>query len=281
MAGSNKRERQLAREKYQRQQARRAQQRARRKQRQQILASAIAVVAVLALVGGVVLALHGSRKNKSSSAAAPGSSPSASSSASSAVLPVAGCTKGTATPKAKAPSFKAPALTIAKTTYTATLATNCGSIVLSLDGAKAPQTVNSFVFLAGKGYFNGTSCHRLTTTGIYVLQCGDPTATGSGGPGYTLPEENLPTAVKGVNYPAGTVAMARTQQKHSGGSQFFLVYKDTTLNADYTIFGKITKGLDILTRVAGAGSDNSNNQGDGKPNQAVVLQKVTVTKAGS
>jgi peptidyl-prolyl cis-trans isomerase B (cyclophilin B) len=171
-------------------------------------------------------------------------------------------------------------VSIARATYTATLQTNCGSLTVALDGAKAPQTVNSFAFLAGKGYFAGTPCHRLTTSGIYVLQCGDPTGTGTGGPGYTLPEENLPKG-SGVTYPAGTVAMARTSQKHSGGSQFFLVYKDTTLPADYTVFGRITKGLDILTRVAHAGSDNSNGQGDGKPNQAVVLQKVTVRKAGS
>jgi len=169
-----------------------------------------------------------------------------------------------------------PPLKIARTTYTARIVTNCGTIIVKLFGAKAPQTVNSFAFLAGRGYFNDTPCHRLTTQGIYVLQCGDPTGTGTGGPGYTLPEENL----RGATYPAGTVAMARTQAPHSGGSQFFLVYQDSTsgLQPLYTPFGRVTAGLSILQRIAKAGSDNSNGPGDGHPNQPVVIESFAVTK---
>jgi peptidyl-prolyl cis-trans isomerase B (cyclophilin B) len=168
-----------------------------------------------------------------------------------------------------------PKLTIARTTYTARVKTNCGTITIRLDGKKAPHTVNSFAFLARKGYFDDTPCHRLTTAGIYVLQCGDPTGTGTGGPGYTIPDENL----SGATYPAGTVAMANTGQPHTGGSQFFFVYKDTPLPAQYTPFGTVdTSGLAILTRIAAAGSDNSNGTGDGKPNQPVVIEKFTVTK---
>ena len=167
-----------------------------------------------------------------------------------------------------------PKVTIARTTYTATVVTNCGTIVVSLDGKHAPHTVNSFAFLAGKHYFDNTPCHRLTTSGIYVLQCGDPTGTGTGGPGYTIPDENL----KGATYPAGTVAMANTGQPHTGGSQFFFVYANTQLPPQYTPFGTVTKGLDVLKKIADAGSDNSNGPGDGAPNQAVVIESFTVTK---
>jgi peptidyl-prolyl cis-trans isomerase B (cyclophilin B) len=168
----------------------------------------------------------------------------------------------------------APALTIARTAYTAHIVTNCGTIVVSLDGRHAPETVNSFAFLAAKGYFTNTPCHRLTTSGIFVLQCGDPTGTGTGGPGYTLPDENL----TGATYPAGTLAMANTGVPHTGGSQFFFVYANTALPPQYTPFGHVTAGLDVLRRIAKAGTDNANGQGDGHPKQPVVIMSFTVTK---
>ena len=168
-----------------------------------------------------------------------------------------------------------PKLTIKRATYTAKIQTNCGTITVTLNGKKAPHTVNSFAFLASKGYFTDTPCHRLTTTGIYVLQCGDPTGTGTGGPGYTIPDENL----KGATYPAGTVAMANTGQPHTGGSQFFFVYANTPLPAQYTPFGTVdAAGLKVLQKIARAGSDNSNGPGDGKPNQPVVIEKFSVSK---
>jgi peptidyl-prolyl cis-trans isomerase B (cyclophilin B) len=168
----------------------------------------------------------------------------------------------------------APALTIARTTYTARVVTNCGTIVVTLNGRQAPNTVNSFAFLATKGYFTNTPCHRLTTSGIFVLQCGDPTGTGTGGPGYTLPDENL----TGATYPAGTVAMANSGAPHTGGSQFFFVYARTALPPQYTPFGRVTTGLDVLQRIAKAGTDNANGQGDGHPKQPVVIRSFTVTK---
>jgi peptidyl-prolyl cis-trans isomerase B (cyclophilin B) len=167
-----------------------------------------------------------------------------------------------------------PKLTIARTTYTAKVVTNCGTLTIALDGKKAPHTVNSFEFLANRSYFTDTPCHRLTTSGIFVLQCGDPSGTGTGGPGYTIPDENL----KGATYPAGSVAMANTGQPHTGGSQFFFVYAATDLPPQYTPFGTVTSGLDVLKRIAAAGTDNSNGQGDGKPNQPVVIESFTVTK---
>jgi peptidyl-prolyl cis-trans isomerase B (cyclophilin B) len=157
--------------------------------------------------------------------------------------------------------------------YDMVLRTSCGTVTIALDPAKAPRTVNSFAFLAGKQYFDHTRCHRLTTAGIYVLQCGDPSATGSGGPGYQLPDENL----TGATYPAGTVAMANAGP-NTGGSQFFLVYQDTQLGPNYTPFGRITGGLDVLQKIAASGTED--NSGDGTPHENVVLDAVTVTRRG-
>jgi len=182
-----------------------------------------------------------------------------------------GCTPPPALTKTAQHYASEPKLTIARTTYTARVVTNCGTIVVSLDGQHAPHTVNSFAFLAGKGFFNDTPCHRLTTTGIFVLQCGDPTGTGTGGPGYTIPDENLAHA----SYPAGTVAMANTGQPHTGGSQFFFVYANTSLPPQYTPFGRVTTGLDILRKIAAAGSKPP---GDGSPKQPVVIKSFTIAK---
>lgn len=159
--------------------------------------------------------------------------------------------------------------------WTSTLTTSAGDITLTLDGAAAPQAVASFVALAESGYFDGTSCHRLTTSGIYVLQCGDPTGTGTGGPGYSFgPIENAPTDDV---YPAGTVAMARQGgNAESMGSQFFLVYEDSTIPSDvaggYTVFGTITSGLDVVQAVADAGTQDGS--GDGSPATPVTIEGV-------
>jgi peptidyl-prolyl cis-trans isomerase B (cyclophilin B) len=107
------------------------------------------------------------------------------------------------------------------------------------------------------------------------LQCGDPTGTGTGGPGYTIPDENL----AGATYPAGTIAMANTGQPHTGGSQFFFVYANTSLPPQYTPFGHVdAAGLAVLRKIAAAGTDDSNGPGDGKPNQSVVIERFTVRK---
>ncbi|MEZ0065721.1 peptidyl-prolyl cis-trans isomerase B (cyclophilin B) [Streptacidiphilus sp. MAP12-20] len=172
-----------------------------------------------------------------------------------------------------------PAMSIdTKSTYSATLKTSCGDVGIKLDAQHAPQTVNNFVFLAQQNYFDHTKCHRLTTNGIYVLQCGDPTATGSGSPGYKFNDEYLnDPAIKNGIYPAGTVAMANSGA-NTNGSQFFLVYKASQLPPNYTPFGTITSGLDILDHIAKDGDDSSNGQGDGKPNDNVVINSVAVTK---
>jgi peptidyl-prolyl cis-trans isomerase B (cyclophilin B) len=156
---------------------------------------------------------------------------------------------------------------------TFTFVTNCGNIVVTTVGARAPITITQLATLARGGYFNNTLCHRLTTKGLYVLQCGDPTATGGGGPNFSYRDENLPTESLN-NYPAGTVAMANSGPG-TNGSQFFLVFADTTLGANYTIWGTITQGLDIVKAIATAGVRGGG--ADGTPNQPISINRVTVS----
>jgi peptidyl-prolyl cis-trans isomerase B (cyclophilin B) len=139
--------------------------------------------------------------------------------------------------------------------------TTQGVITVRMLTTKAPCTTFSFRFLASRGYFNQTHCHRLTVQGIFVLQCGDPTGTGSGGPGYSFNDENL----AGATYPAGTVAMANAGP-NTNGSQFFFTWKDTTLSPAYTPFGTVIGGLSVLQKIAAAGDDQQNGPGDGYPN---------------
>jgi peptidyl-prolyl cis-trans isomerase B (cyclophilin B) len=125
--------------------------------------------------------------------------------------------------------------------------------------------------MASDGYFNQTICHRLTTAGIFVLQCGDPSGNGTGGPGFALPDENLP--IEGPNnYPAGTLAMANAGPG-TGGSQFFIVYQDTELPSAYTIFGRVTAGLDLVQKIAQVGVLGGG--GDGPPAQPVMILNAT------
>jgi len=154
-----------------------------------------------------------------------------------------------------------------------TLVTNCGTIVIQTEGVKAPVTMTALTALAKAKYFDESLCHRLTTQGLYVLQCGDPTATGTGGPGFTFQDENLPKNVVN-NYPAGTVAMANSGPS-TNGSQFFLVYADTTLAPSYTIWGHITTGLNIVKAVAAAGVKGGG--ADGTPTQTFAIEKVIVS----
>ena len=172
-------------------------------------------------------------------------------------------------PKDVAPAQKLPK----KLPRTFTFQTNCGNIVVTTVGAKAPITITQLSTLAKGGYFDNSLCHRLTTQGLYVLQCGDPTATGTGGPNFTYGDENLPTATVN-NYPAGTVAMANSGAG-TNGSQFFLVFADTTLGANYTIWGTITQGLDIVKAIAKAGVKGGG--ADGAPNQTVAINRVVVS----
>jgi peptidyl-prolyl cis-trans isomerase B (cyclophilin B) len=268
----DQRRRQLAREKFERQQQRRVSERSKYRRRNAVIA---AVVAVVVAAGGASWALGlGSGSTKDDAAASASTSPSASAT-SKAPDP---CAKAAAGSVATKTWKKEPSVTIDKAAkYVFTMKTTCGDIAVNMDAANAPHTVNSFKFLSDNGYFDHTKCHRLTTSGIYVLQCGDPTGQGSGGPGYTIPDENLKAkSISKGTYPAGTVAMANTGSKHTGGSQFFLVYKDSTLPASYTPFGTISSsGMTVLNKIAAAGE--ANGTGDGAPNATVVINKATVT----
>jgi peptidyl-prolyl cis-trans isomerase B (cyclophilin B) len=167
--------------------------------------------------------------------------------------------------------------TAAGKTFVATVKTTCGDITFELDGTKAPQTVASFLNLAKSGYWAPSPCHRVTTEGIYVLQCGDPTGSGSGGPGYTFGIENAP---KDGKYPTGSLAMARTSDPNSNGGQFFITYKETQLPTDgggYTIFGKVTKGLDIVEKIAANKALPPSPQ-DGTPVSPISILSVSVTE---
>jgi peptidyl-prolyl cis-trans isomerase B (cyclophilin B) len=238
---ATKREREYARKRQEKWEQRQAQARARRRRTLVI----VAVLAVLALVGTtLVVGLTQQRPEPE--------------------------------PEQTTPALELPDPSFSENrTWTSTLRTSAGAVGLELDGAAAPQAVASFVYLAQQGYFDGTTCHRLTTEGIYVLQCGDPTASGSGGPGYAFgPVENAPA---GDVYPAGTVAMARQQDDgESMGSQFFLVYQDSTIPSDaaggYTVLGNITSGLDVVQAVADAGV--AGGASDGPPATPVTIEGV-------
>ena len=155
--------------------------------------------------------------------------------------------------------------------YNAVLHTTQGTIVFSARTTAAPCTTYSFRFLAEHGYFNGTHCHRLTVQFIYVLQCGDPTGTGSGAPGYSFNDENL----AGATYPAGTVAMANAGP-NTNGSQFFFCWKDTPIPPFYTPFGTVTRGMNVLQKIAAAGDDQQNGPGDGYPTDFTEFHNVLI-----
>jgi peptidyl-prolyl cis-trans isomerase B (cyclophilin B) len=189
--------------------------------------------------------------------------------------PAGECVEPPALPKSPPTFDEVPDESIAEgAVWEATLVTSCGEIVVELFGDKAPQTVSSFIHLAREGYWIDSPCHRLVTSGIFVLQCGDPTGTGSGGPGYGYGVENAPGDYR---YPPGTLAMARTQDPNSNGGQFFIVYDDTELPASYTVFGTVDEEtLGLVQGVADQGADDSFGPGDGAPNEPVEIETVTV-----
>jgi len=149
-----------------------------------------------------------------------------------------------------------------------TITTNRGAVTARLRAAATPCTVSSFTSLAKQGYFDDTKCHRLTTEGIFVLQCGDPTATGSGGPGYSFDDE----LTGKETYPAGTLAMANAGPD-TNGSQFFLVYAESQLPPSYSVFGSIDRaGLKVVRRIARAGTVDGG--ADGAPKNDVLITSV-------
>jgi peptidyl-prolyl cis-trans isomerase B (cyclophilin B) len=158
-----------------------------------------------------------------------------------------------------------------KGTVDVSVQTSQGAMTFTLNRAKAPCAVESFVSLADQHYYDATSCHRLTTGTLNVLQCGDPNGDGSGGPGYSFGDE----LTGKEKYTRGVLAMANSGA-NTNGSQFFIVYKNSTLAPNYTIFGTVSSGLSVVDKVAAAGSDNSKAAGDGKPKLPITLTSLTV-----
>ncbi|MFI6643141.1 peptidylprolyl isomerase [Streptomyces sp. NPDC050504] len=265
MVSNDQRRRQLAKEKFERQQQRREAARKKAKRRNAVVASALAVVLAAGAAAAAAGAFGGDDEKKTADESTVRDSPSA-----------------TPPEEKKSPE---PAMAVdQKSKYTMALKTDRGDVSFAMDAAKTPRTVNSFKALADKGYFDSTKCHRLTASpGLSVLQCGDPQGTGSGGPGYNIPDENLTGLGKAgadgtVTYPAGTVAMANTGQPDSGGSQFFLVYKDSKLPPTYTPFGTMdAASLKALKDLAADGVKGGGT--DGPPKKPVTITKATVAKS--
>ncbi len=257
-AVSNKRERELARARYERQSKRR-QSRMSRKTFLKVVAYSIIGLSILSYL---VLP-----KND---AIEPITAPSTT----AAAAPVVdGCTTASI-PRADNISYtSAPKDVVAAVNITFT--TNCGDFVIETD-SKAPITAGTISYLVDNKFYDGIKCHRLTTEGIYVLQCGDPAGNGTGGPGFSFVDENLPKAGSDGNaiYARGTVAMANSGA-NTNGSQFFLVYQDSPLPPNYSVWGQITSGLDRLDAIAKAGV--SGGTADGAPLQEVVISAASTT----
>jgi peptidyl-prolyl cis-trans isomerase B (cyclophilin B) len=291
VAGNSERQRRQAREKHRRQQELRL---ARQRQLRKRWLTGFSAVLAAGLVAALLVVFIPSGNSKKPSAAAsksPSASASASATTSAATVaePAHHCTYTAATPVSKKVGLP-PATPDFAASYQATINTNLGPISVSLLNDKATCTVNSFIHLAQTGYFNNTQCHRLLTSGIYVLQCGDAYATastkldcsttstvGTGTPGYEYASENLTNA----KYPAGTVAMANGGTATSNGSQFFIVYKDSSsgLGTSYTPFATVSSGLDIVQNVAKGGYSCTYPQaGGGVPKKKVIIDSVTIKK---
>ncbi|WP_342671418.1 peptidylprolyl isomerase [Nonomuraea candida] len=285
MATGKDRQKQLAREHYERQMQRRIE-REQKAKRTAIIGSTVGVVIV---VGGIVaaVALLGGNDTGTDAATSPSAAPSDTAAASAPAGPkpfdaatgTCDYVKDTGGGQIKDVGMPPTKVKTEPATKTMTLETNLGDIVVELNNAKAPCTTNSLEFLASKKYYNGSKCHRLGNDKFPMLQCGDPTAKadgksqdGSGGPGYVMAEENL----QGAQYKRGVMAMAKTQAPGSTGSQFFLVYGDIGLTPDYTPVGTITKGLDILDKVNKAGVISDGGDGTGAPKETVEIKDVTI-----
>jgi peptidyl-prolyl cis-trans isomerase B (cyclophilin B) len=267
---SSKQRREAERRRLQRQVQRRTQRDVRRR-RATLITSIIGTLLVIGIVLSFVVATGKDNKPSnsggSSGATLPTPSPSTSATAVVAKYPCTWTKNGTAAKPATVPSTTRPARAgkvdlLVQTTQ--------GPMTFQLNRAAAPCATESFTSLAEQNYFNNTPCHRLTSGTLNVLQCGDPTGAGNGGPGYSFGDE-----VSGnEKYTRGVIAMANAGP-NTNGSQFFIVYKNSTLGPNYTIFGKVTSGLSVVDKVAGRGSTPA---GDGKPKLAIKFNTVAVVQ---
>ncbi|WP_410814205.1 peptidylprolyl isomerase [Micromonospora sp. 067-2] len=274
MTSTRERQRAAARARLEKEMAERAAKARKRRQTQAIIGAGAALVLVVAGTVWLAMSLGGDDDKTDSAAPAAGA---------------AECVYNQLPADQRSPQIKDVGLPSnqqsGKGVQTMTIDTNLGPITAKVDRSLVPCTAGSFTLLAEKNFFDNTKCHRLVTEGIKVLQCGDPSATGAGwrqtdgtgGPSYKLPEENLPTD-KRPPYPEGVIAMANAGP-NSTGSQFFIVYGDSPLDAAYTVLGTVTSGLDIVKDVAKAGDDGAfkAQAGGGHPKKEVVIKDLTMS----
>ena len=272
-------ERDRARDKrrYEKHQAKLDRREAEARRNKQVLGIVLAMLLVIGGFVGVSLAVNKDGKTVASGQPTGQVTAQPPSAATTPAASVAGCVTPPKVPTDKRTGTLPDKKTAAGKTFIATVTTNCGVIRMELDGTKAPQTVASFLGLAKSGYWADSPCHRLTTAGIFVLQCGDPTGTGSGSPGYGFGVENAPAD---FTFAPGTLAMARSTDPNSNGGQFFIVYKKTVLQdaTGYSIFGKITSGMDIVDKIAAAGATPPDAGGNTAPVQPISILTVDVTE---
>ncbi|MEV0458683.1 peptidylprolyl isomerase [Catellatospora methionotrophica] len=241
--------------------------------------TAIVVVLICAVVAAVVLVL----RLRDGADPGTGLTPDTGGRPAATSAPAAGGCQWLPTDEASNPNIKnvgTPPRTVPTTgVQQLTMTTAQGVITVQVDTAKAPCAAASITYLASRKFFDNTRCHRLTTEGISVLQCGDPSSTGTGGPAYRFAEENLPTGA--TPYPVGTLAMAKTQEPASTGSQFFIVYGPTPIDPLYTVLGKVTAGMDVVQAIgkAGAVDEAGKPATDGAPKSPVTITTLTVTPA--
>ncbi len=266
---TNQQRREAAQRKLERQLVRRQEQERARRQRLIV----VGVVATVVVVAGVIWFATTRGGDKSTASTADGTSPATASSSAAPKTPCTYTAGGKAAKEVKAPTNLSPANT---GTVAATLTLNGQKVDVTLDRAAAPCTVNSFVSLASQGFYNNSPCWRLTANApLSILQCGDPTGVGNGGPGYTFADE----LTKTKTYPKGTIAMANggSAAPDSNGSQFFIVYKDSKLDPTYTVFGKVSDaGMAVIEGIAAKGVKN--NAQDGPPVAKAVIDSVDVPK---
>jgi cyclophilin family peptidyl-prolyl cis-trans isomerase len=251
----------------------------RAQKRRSTVRRAITVIILVVVAGGIYLLVGGGsskptagKKTGATTTTGPTSTTSTSATTTTTTTPPAaqvaadaasvagGCPSSTSAKLNKA-SYKAPAMTIDTTkTYTATVKTDAGTFVITLDAKASPVAVNSFVFLAQKGFFNCVIFHRVIPA--FVVQGGDPTGLGSGGPGYMFTEAGPPPVTNaGAQYPLGSVAMANsnspaTTTPTTNGSQFFIVTgsQGESLPPDYVLFGQVTSGMNVVDQISNDGS---------------------------
>lgn len=286
---TSKQRRETARRRLERQIQRRQEAAAKRRKRTVYVAAALSVLVVLGAVWLIVI--NTNDDNPAQAANSPSASPSSPSPSETSKPPAheprstnGPCKYAETAETLSNPNIKDvglppdPKPTPATGTVPVTVKTSQGDLTITLDRAKAPCAVQSMLFLIGKKFFDNTPCPRVSEAakdGLGVLQCGDPSGTTGGGPSYQFKEENLDKA----SYDLGVVAMAKSSAPGSTGSQFFIMHEPAPgLGKDYSVIGKVTKGLDVVQKVAKGGNDGSNQAGGGKPNLPITIISMTAPK---